>query len=147
MLRTQGMGKLPKDEVRSTVHLSRELTEQFELACKKKYGNDWKKKTGYKEAMEMFVRETLGEDKQEPEVESETPTQSSAIVTTDDMSEADKITIAKKLADERKKQQELAKPPPQFPKRVEVGSDSDINSFLNNIPSNRRIKITRIEID
>lgn len=147
MLRTQGMGKLPKDEVRSTVHLSRELTEQFELACKKKYGNDWKKKTGYKEAMEMFVRETLGEDKQEPEVTTETPTQSTEIVTSENMSVADKEAIAKRLADERKKQQLIANPPPPFPKRVEVGSDSDINSFLNNIPKDRRIKITRIEID
>jgi hypothetical protein len=143
MIRTQGMGKLPKDEVRSTVHLSRELTEQFEQACKKKYGADWKKKTGYKEAMEMFVKETLGEDIIE---QPETPTQSTAIVTTENMTETEKIEIAKKLADERKKQQ-LANAPPPFPKRIEVGSDSDINSFLNNIPNNRRIKITRIEID
>lgn len=142
-----GMGKLPKDEVRSTVHLSRELTEQFEQACKKKYGEDWKKKTGYKEAMENFVKEVLGEDVKEPEVESETPTQSTEIVTTENMSVEDKEAIAKKLADERKRQQELVKPPPPFPKRVAVDSDSDINSFLNNVPNNRRIKITRIEID
>ena len=62
MFATLGMGKLPKDEIRSTVHLPRELTEQFEKACEKKYGKDWKKKTGYKEAMQNFVNEILGED-------------------------------------------------------------------------------------
>jgi hypothetical protein len=56
MFATLGMGKLPKDEIRSTVHLPRELTEQFEKACEKKYGKDWKKKTGYKEAMQNFVK-------------------------------------------------------------------------------------------
>jgi hypothetical protein len=147
MFATLGMGKLPKDEIRSTVHLPRELTEQFEKACEKKYGKDWKKKTGYKEAMQNFVNEILGEDKQEPEVQSETPTQSTEIVTSDNMSVEEKEAIAKKLADERKKQQELQKPPPPFPKRLEVNQDSDIISFLNNVPKERKIKITRVEIE
>jgi len=145
------MGKLSKDEIRSTVHLSRDLTEQFELACKKKYGEDWKKKTGYRDAMQQFVNDTLGEDVVDEntttEVAVETPTQSTQIVTTENMSVEDKIEIAKKLADERKKQQELVKPTPPFPTRLQVGSDSDINSFLNNVSRDRKIRITRIEID
>jgi len=145
------MGKLPQDEIRSTIHLERKLQEQFVIACKKKYGEDWNKKTGYRDAMQQFVNDTLGEDVVEPEVESEvesqSPTQSTQIVTTDNMSVEDKIEIAKKLADERKRKEQLVKPPAPFPPRVAVNSDDDINSFLKNIPSNRRIRVTRIEID
>jgi hypothetical protein len=70
--------------------------------------------------MQNFVNEILGEDKQEPEVQSETPTQSTEIVTSDNMSVEEKEAIAKKLADERKKQQELQKPPPPFPRITET---------------------------
>jgi hypothetical protein len=145
------MGKLSKDEIRSTVHLTKELTDRFVEACKKKYGEDWNKKTGYRDAMEQFVKDTLGEDVVDDsiatEVAVEPPTQPTNIVTRENMSVEDKIEIAKKLADERKKQQQSLNPPPSFPQRIGIGNDDDIISFLKNVPQNRKIKITRVEIE
>lgn len=145
------MGKLPSDEIRSTIHLERKLQEQFVIACKKKYGDDWNKKTGYRDAMEQFVKDNLGEDVVEQdetaEVVTETPTQSTQIVTTDNMSVEEKEAIAKKLADERKKKQQLENPEPSFPQRIAINSDDDITSFLKGISNNRKIRITRVEIE
>jgi hypothetical protein len=144
-----GMGDLPADEIRSTIHLSKELTTRFDEACKKRYGKDWKKKTGYRDALEMFVKETLGDKVTEvqPEVQPETPTLSTQIATTPNMSIEDKEIIAQKLAEERKRQRLLSNPPPPFSNKVAIESDSDIISFLNNVPRDRKIRITRVEIE
>jgi len=148
------MAKLRDDEIRSTIHLTRELSEKFEQACLKKYGADWKKKTGYKEAMQNFVNEVLGddvvEDKGEPESPTQSTTESTEIVTSDNMTVEQKEAIAKKIADERKKKQqqiEFANRPPPFPPHLNVKSDDDLSSFLSHVSRDRKIRITRIEID
>jgi len=89
------MGDLDKDEIRTTLHVERELNDKFLEAYEKKTGKKFKKKSAYTEALRKYVKDN-GVD---VELESETPPVSTEIVTTDDMTYTDKEAIAKKLAE------------------------------------------------
>ncbi len=147
------MGKLPTEEIRSTLHVERELNDMFLEACEKKFGKKFKKKTAYTLLMRKFVEEMSVNGK----ADTETPTSSTEIqstpetklplVVSNELSQSQREEIAKKLAEERKKQELIANPPPPFPTKFPSTTSDDISSFLSHVPRDRKIKITRIEID
>jgi len=144
------MGKLPTDEIRSTLHVERELNDEFLKACEKKFGKKFKKKSAYTELMRKFVEETKVNGKDE----SDTPPKSDEVNDTTETKPQDReLTyqereeLARKLAEKRKELEKLvALPPPKLPK-LSSSSNDDISSFLAHVPRDRKIKITRIEID
>lgn len=147
------MAKLPTEEIRSTLHVDRDLNDKFLEACEKKFGKKFKKKLAYTELMRKFVEEMSVNGK----ADTETPTSSTEIVTapeskpalaiSNELSQSQREEIAKKLAKERKKQELIANPPPPFPVKLPSATTDDISSFLSHVPRDRKIKITRIEID
>ena len=151
------MAKLPTDEIRSTLHVERELNDEFLKACEKKFGKKFKKKSAYTELMRKFVAEmnVNGKDDTETptsstEIEStpeSKPESSQALVISNELSQSQREELVKKLAKERKKQELIANPPPPFPVKLPSATTDDISSFLSHVPRDRKIKITRIEID
>ena len=151
------MAKLPVDEIRSTLHVERELNDEFLKACELKFGKKFKKKSAYTELMRRFVAEMNVNGK----ADTETPTSSTEIVSTpeskpvdnqslvisNELSQSQREDIAKKLAQERKKQELIANPPLPFATKLPSATSDDISSFLSHVPRDRKIKITRIEID
>ena len=144
------MGKLPTDEIRSTLHVERELNDEFLLACEKKFGKKFKKKSVYTELMRKFVEDTNLNGKSDTETPTSTTQDSDTTETnTEDreLTQQEREELAMKLAQKRKELEKIVALPPSNLSNLPAKTNDDITSFLNHVPRDRKIKITRIEID
>lgn len=144
------MGKLPTDEIRSTLHVERELNDEFLLACQKKFGKKFKKKSAYTELMRKFVDEMNvngKDDTDTPPVVTEDSDTTETNTEPRELSQQEREELAMKLAKKRKELEKVVALPPSNLAKLPSTNNDDISSFLSHVPRDRKIKITRIEID